>query len=59
MIFHGYAACSFSVSAGQQPATRMFLFQRADEYFHIAMLYEDNNSQVIWDNFLTSFHFTD
>ncbi len=57
LVFRGFPACSFSLPQGQQPAQRLLVFQKRNAYFHIAMLYENENTQEIWDNFLTSFSF--
>lgn len=59
MIFRGLPACDLSLPAGQNPATRLLIFQRGSAYFHIAMMYEDAGAVANWDSFLASFSFTD
>ncbi len=58
LVFRGYGACSLSQARGQNPASKMLYFQRGTDYFHIALLYEDDSALAVWDTFLSSFQFT-
>lgn len=59
LIFRGLPACSLSLPAGQNPASRLLIFQRGSAYFHIAMVYESADALASWDTFLSSFSFAD
>jgi LysM repeat protein len=58
MIFRGLPACDLSLPAGENPASRLLIFQRGSAYFHIAMIYENARALADWDAFLASFSFT-
>ncbi len=50
-------ACRISLPAGQIPATELFIFQKGEAHFEIAMQHEGESAQQAFDQFLTSFEF--
>lgn len=57
-VFRSLPACKISQPAGQNPAAEIFVFQKDKANFFIALQYEDKNSLQLFDDFMTSFQFT-
>lgn len=57
-VFHSLPACKISLPAGQNPATEIWVFQKDKANFYIAMQYEDEKSIQVFNDFMTSFQFT-
>ena len=57
-VFRSLPACKISLPAGQNPATEIWIFQNGSAYFFIAMQYQDTQAVQLFDDFLSSFMFT-
>ncbi len=57
-VFRNLPACHLSVPAGQNPAAEVWIFQNGTANFFIRMNYQDTNSMQLFNDFLSSFEFT-
>lgn len=58
-VFHNLPACKSSLAAGQNPAADIWVFQRGPAHFYIQLQYRDAASAQVFDDLMTSFHFTE
>ena len=58
LLFRGIMACSISLPKGQQPATKLLIFQKGESYYHIAAQYEVQQQLAVFDEIVRSFQFT-
>jgi hypothetical protein len=56
-VFRNLPACHISQQAGQIPAGELWIFQNGSAYFYIRMVYEDQSSLQVFDDFISSFEF--
>lgn len=57
-VFRSLPACKISQPVGQNPAAEIWVFQKDKANFFIAMQYEDEKSLQVFNDFMTSFQFT-
>jgi hypothetical protein len=58
LVFRGLDACQISIPAGQTPASKLIVFHNGDQFFEIALQYEDQDALAVFDRFMASFQFT-
>ncbi len=56
-VFRGLPACKISVPAGQTPQTDIWVFQKGNAHFRIALVYKDASSAQLFDDIMRSFQF--
>lgn len=57
-VFRTLPACKISLPAGQNPASEIWVFQNGAANFFIGMQYQDAKSLQLFNDFITSFVFT-
>ncbi len=57
LVFRGLDACQVSVPAGQISAAELLIFHNGDQFFQIALQYENHSDKGIFDLFMRSFQF--
>jgi len=57
-VFRNIPACKISRSAGQTPASEVWVFQNGSAYFFIGMQYQGSEPVQIFTDFLMSFELT-
>jgi hypothetical protein len=58
LVFRNLDMCQISVQAGQTPAAELNVFHNGEQFFQIALQYEDQDARGIFDLFMRSFQFT-
>ena len=58
LVFRDLDVCQISVPAGQIPATDLNVFHNGDQFFQIALQYEEQEARGVFDLFMRSFQFT-
>jgi LysM repeat protein len=56
--FRGLAACSISLPKGQNPATKLLIFQKGASHFQLAMEYDAQQQLAVFEEIVKSFQFT-
>lgn len=57
-VFRNLPTCKISVPGGQMPQTDIWVFQKGNAHFRIALVYKDAGSAQLFDDVMRSFQFT-
>ena len=57
-VFRNLPTCKISVPGGQIPPTDIWVFQKGNAHFRIALVYKDASSAQLFDDVMKSFNFT-